>query len=192
MQTEFYPNGRLKAREYTVIFKGISVPLLRETWYESGQKRTKSNYKNGIWHGLQEGWYECSCTEIIHEQQKYRWNYYNDVKHGLQEYWHLNGKLQSKGNYISVASPEGTHGYPHGIQIYENDIVYDKYGNQIAFDQYGNRISIEEYITTYYKYGKEITKEEYEKYLNSVEKGILNILCIGKNTLDLIIKRYLI
>ena len=44
----------------------------------------------------------------------------------------------------------------------------------------------------YYKYGMEITEKEYEQYLNSIKKGVLDILSIGKNTLDLIIEKYIV
>ena len=102
-----------------------------------------------------------------------RINYINGVFHGLQESWYENGQLCDRENYIRVARLEGTYGRKHGLQEgwYENGL--QRYSG-------------------IYKYGIEITKEEYEKYLNSISRGLLNILCIGKNTLDLIITRYLV
>ena len=95
---------------------------------------------------------------------EYRFNYLNGNKHGLNEYWYLNGNKQYKENYINNEK--------HGRQEYWKD-------NNENFN-------------VYYKYGRKITKKDYEEYLDSIKRGILNILSIGKNTLDLIITRYLI
>ena len=137
---------------------------LQKYWYENGQERHRENYLNGKPHGLQEGWYLNGC-------QEYRCNYVNGKLHGLKEGWYertsldTESKQKYKENYICMT--ENIHDIKHGIQINDDEI-------------------------TYYKYNTEITKDEYEQYLNSIKKGILNILQIGKNTLDSIIKNYLV
>ena len=144
----------------------------------------------------------------------------DDIKHGLQEYWFITGQLSHIDNYKSVASPEGANGKKHGIQkdwyfnkhnlindqlMCESNYVYEeRHGIQQGWDksgaqeykynfvygkQHGKQIRDDIY---YIKYGKKITKDEYERYLYSIKNGILNILHIGKNTLDLVITRYLI
>ena len=139
---------------------------VKECKYGNGKIKYRSNSKiiKGYYvsYGLQEAWYS-------NGQLRYKLNCLYNQKHGLQEYWYLTGQKEYEENYI-IVGPEDEHGEKHGLQkYYTND----------------------KQINEYYKYGTKITKEEYEQYLNSIQKGILNILQIGKNTLDTIIKRYL-
>ena len=124
------------------------MQTINET-YSNNQLKYRWIYLNGTLRCL-EDWYS-------NGQLKCRWNYFNG-RHGFHEGWDVNGKQKYKSSFINNKS--------HGMQIYNGNI-------------------------SYYKYGIRITKEEYEQYINSIKKGILNILSIGKNTLDLIIARYL-
>ena len=121
-------------------------------------------------------------------QLKHRWIYLNGKRFSL-ECWYFNGQLKNKFNLFGSQY--------HGLQESWYESSYPEYRKQEYKENYINneRHGPQIYhrnITTYYKYGTQITKEEYEKYIKSIEKGILNILSIDKNTLNLTISRYLI
>ena len=190
------PNEKsFKQLEYKWNYYNGVMHGLQEGWFPDGKQEYKFNYIRGLKHGLQERWYPTGHRE-------YRYNYISSIseiqRHGLQEEWSINGQLERKVNYLN--------GIQHGLQEYyygdgrlkykDNYSCGELHGIQINNSNtscYKNGVLHDIQINdTYYKYGKEITKEEYEQYVKSIEHGILNILCIGKNTLDLIIKRYII
>ena len=184
---EYYPGTKqLRYKHNYLIDKKICIYHgLQEGWYPNGQQYYKLNYDNGNRHGLHESWYSNGKHEFkgsylngnpdgLQEswysdgKREFKGSYVDGKKHGLHESWYSDGKQRYKENYIRVATPEGTCGQKHGLQE-----------------------SWCPNIKQYFKYNIEIIEEEYEQYLNSIEKGILNILHIGKNSLDLIIKQYL-
>ena len=109
-------------------------------------------------------------TFYSNKQLAYKGNYFNGEVHGTLEGWYkstedIHGKQSFKYNYLK--------GIPHGIHI----------------SWYA---SGKEQYKWYYINGNDISKNEYNQYTKSIEKAVLNILNIGKNTLDLIIREYII
>ena len=146
--TQFYPDGKLSFRFNYLTNKQHG---LQETWYESallgpegthGKPRYKFNYKDGQKHGLQEYWYP--SPDGIYEQRAARENYVDGIKDGLQEFWYEGtNQLGHRERYIK--------GQLHGVQEYwiHPKSLFQKDSNSP--------------IKRYYKYGNEISKEEYEK-----------------------------
>jgi len=90
---------------------------LKTRWYESGQKKQESNYKNNKREGLDTLWYEDGQKMreanykdgnqedyILYSwhkngQKKQESNYKNDNQEGLTTWWYESGQKKTKGNY---------------------------------------------------------------------------------------------
>jgi antitoxin component YwqK of YwqJK toxin-antitoxin module len=59
------------------------------TRYPDGQLRTRSAVRDGILHGLSEGWHPDGTPEV-------RETFVNGVSHGLRQRWYANGQLASQ------------------------------------------------------------------------------------------------
>lgn len=202
MKTEksFYPDGQLKYEfGYQEVVGAFGIYKAfhgqYKYWYQStspgihGQLLCKLNYLNGKEHGIHERWY----SDRIHSKQS-KFNFVNGRQTGPQYYWYKNfssdadhGQQAYIRNYVIVNNVSQLHGL---LEEWYFDGQQERKENYVNNVQHS--IQINNNKITYYKYGKEITKEEYDQYLNSIEKGIMNILSIGKNTLDLIVQCYLI
>jgi len=112
----------------------------RYRYYENGQLSSKSNYKDGELHWLQEGYRE-------NGQLSYKHNFKDKKKHGLQEDYHENGYLEFKRSYKS--------GYKHGLwkryyktgqlQYEENYQDGKKHGLQEFFKKHGSLLFSSKY-----------------------------------------------
>ena len=96
---------------FVLLLVGCGKPDGMETgWYESGQKSSETNYKDGKLHGLITWWYE-------NGQKKLEANFKDGKLHGLHTTWHENGQKQSELNYYK-------DGEKHGLWTW-----WDKDGN---------------------------------------------------------------
>ena len=85
----YYDTGQLKSRAN---YKDGNRDGLCESWYENGQLKSRANYKDDKLDGLYEYWYENGQQWVIT-------NYKNDKLDGLYEYWYENGQQWVITNY---------------------------------------------------------------------------------------------
>ena len=100
----YYINRNVK-RLYQL--KAGKLEALKTDWYESGEKKSETNWKNGAQDGLFTFWHE-------NGQKKGQENWMDGKLDGLSTFWYENGTKETEGHFKS--------GKPIGLQTfwYEN------------------------------------------------------------------------
>lgn len=105
----YYENGILEASMSMISRhgKGLTMHGKSEEWYENGQKKSESHYRDGVMIGHWTDWYDNGqmMFDIVNDE--------NGNLDGTHRYWFKNGVLSgeynySKGNYISGSSWDET------------------------------------------------------------------------------------
>jgi uncharacterized protein len=128
---EFYATGELKSQ--TQFVSGVKDGT-ETIWFESGQVKAKSNFRNGLLQGDYEEFHEngdpLTKTSWIYgkrngsyeswfgnKQKQFELKFLDDRIHGPSTEWHENGALRSQGQWL--------HGHRHGEWTW-----YDRYGDR--------------------------------------------------------------
>lgn len=117
-----YEDGRRQAQMYEpgkglvpygVIFRGNKQNGLYEEWFEDGQLKDRSHYKDGFKNGLSEEWYP---DGTLYQRGTLKDGRYN----GFYESWYPNGNRYIRANY--------TNGSRDGLfeEWYENGLMFDR------------------------------------------------------------------
>ena len=111
-----YRNGVTYLSDEDIPFTGRS-----ERFYESGQKRSENNYKDGIYDGVSTDWYE-------NGQKQREINFKDRKQDGLWTYWYENGQKLEEVNYED-GKPNGliTRWYEKGQKKEEGNLKDGKY-----------------------------------------------------------------
>jgi len=92
---DFYENGVLKDTTSMISRhgKGLTLHGKSEEWYESGQKKSESQYRDGVMIGHWTDWYDNGqmMFDIVNDD--------NGELDGTHRYWFKNGVLSWKGHY---------------------------------------------------------------------------------------------
>lgn len=89
LHERWYDNGQLRLR---TTYKDDKVDGLFEYWYGNGRLKMRATYKDGKPIGLREEWHS-------NGQISFRANYKDGKLNGLYEYWHKNGQIWSRVIY---------------------------------------------------------------------------------------------
>ena len=85
----YYESDQIESRTN---YKAGKLDGLREVWFENGKLLARANYKNGELHGLYEIWHKNGQIEL-------RVHFKDDKPNGLHEIWDENGQLKSRVTY---------------------------------------------------------------------------------------------
>ena len=99
MQKTFFENSKNIESEYFVIDGEKNGPM--KVFYDSGQLRTKCNFKDGLIDGIAKGFYENGKIQTINHFKKGKEN-------GKFISYHTNGNIHTKYNFVD--------GFQHGKQ----------------------------------------------------------------------------
>ena len=144
---------------------------IQKEWYENGQIKTVSSYKNGVFDGEYKEWYEDGSPKEV--------GFYNNGKpKGTSKKWYNNGQLKDKGYYIDSYSPRSsTSWFENGKKSSETkvkngiskNIVWHENG-QMMFkfytDEKFNKLKV---AKAWYENGQPLKEIKYENY-KAVEK----------------------
>ncbi len=129
---DYYPNGQIQMEgTYSSFDKRIKENLWcnyktntkeREfkEWYRNGQIESKTNFLNGLRHGLHEYWYSNGQRESIQ-------NYSNGQKNGKSKWWNNDGSVQQELIFKKGLNPNQKNTNYHYISYtpkeYNNDTL---------------------------------------------------------------------
>lgn len=141
------------------VLEGLEVE-----YYDSGQKESEANYKDGVQHGKYTSWYENGQKELeenwVNGEKDGKFVFWNEDGQKLEEvswkfgnldgesnYWHDNGQLAQEENWLDG----NAHGkfityYENGQKESEVNWSNDKqHGESITWDENGKIVSEEIY-----------------------------------------------
>ena len=110
----YYDNGQLRWRTN---YKNDKRHGKRCEWYEDGQKKEEEKYKDDKRVGMKTCWYEDGQKKEegnYKDAGPHRERWVKDAPNGKWTWWHKNGQKSKEGNYKKTTLKDLQEGYEHG------------------------------------------------------------------------------
>ena len=134
---QYYDNGQLK---WESNWKDGVVDGVCRGFYENGQQRSEQNFIKGKRNGIERKWYK-------NGQLEYEWNYKADTLWvGTQKWWYDNGQIHIEENYRADGKQDGVKRVWHENGKLKQRMIYEggEAKSEKCWDENSNELDCEE------------------------------------------------